>query len=106
MGFLLTGHDSSLSSASHVYSFEEHLLAISANSIPVNILAWPSTLSHSARSVPISQATLLSKAFSETLHPTKIIPYFCRASSKVDQDDITITSLVTMSCFNSLSPFS
>lgn len=98
-----SGHKLSLGYASHVYSFDERLLAISASdSIPGSILTWPFTLSRSARSIPISQATLLSKAFSETLHPTKVIPYFYRASSKVDQDDITITTLVTRNRFKVL----
>lgn len=92
---------SSSISSSRVSSLEERLLTISA-STPDNILTWPPTLADSAQSIPISQGTLLSKAFSETLHPTKIIPYFYRASSKVDQDDVTITTLVTRNRFKAL----
>lgn len=46
-------------------------------------------------SVPIREETFLSKAFSQSMHPTKIIPYYYKASAPVDQDDVTITTLVT-----------
>ncbi|THH33298.1 hypothetical protein EUX98_g918 [Antrodiella citrinella] len=52
--------------------------------------------------VSLSQDTLLSKAFSQSLHPTRIIPYFYRATGKFDDDDVTITTLVTSNRFKVL----
>lgn len=48
------------------------------------------------------EETLLSKAFSQSLHPTRIIPYFYKAKTDVEQDDVTITTLVTSNRFSVL----
>lgn len=45
--------------------------------------------------VPILENTVLSKAFAQALHPTRLIPFYYKATSVVDQDDVTITTLVT-----------
>ncbi|TCD68553.1 hypothetical protein EIP91_010478 [Steccherinum ochraceum] len=50
----------------------------------------------------VSQETLLSKAFSHSLHPTRVIPYFYKASGTFDEDDVTITTLVTSNRFKIL----
>ncbi|KAI0735571.1 glycosyl-transferase for dystroglycan-domain-containing protein [Earliella scabrosa] len=47
----------------------------------------------------IRQETLLSKAFSDAIHPTRIIPFYFKASSTVEPDDVTITTLVTSNRF-------
>ena len=52
-----------------------------------------------ANSTPIRQETFLSKAFAHALHPTKIIPYYYRAKGVFDEDDVTITTLVTSNRF-------
>ena len=58
---------------------------------------------YNATSAPsLFQDTLISKAFSQSLHPTRIIPYFYRASGVFEQDDVTITTLVTSNRFRIL----
>ncbi|KAI1797514.1 glycosyl-transferase for dystroglycan-domain-containing protein [Ganoderma leucocontextum] len=47
----------------------------------------------------IREETLLSKAFSEAMHPTRIIPFYFKASNDVDLDDVTIATLVTNNRF-------
>ncbi|KAF7362195.1 hypothetical protein MVEN_00565600 [Mycena venus] len=41
----------------------------------------------------------LSKAFSGSMRPSKIVPFFYRATGVFDQEDITITTLVTSNRF-------
>ncbi len=43
----------------------------------------------------IQEGIFLSKAFAQSMHPTKIIPFFYKATSPVDENDVTITTLVT-----------
>lgn len=50
----------------------------------------------------IRQETLLSKAFSEAMHPTRIIPFYFKAAASVETDDVTITTLVTSNRFRVL----
>jgi len=38
---------------------------------------------------------VLSKAFATSMKPTKIIPYFYRASGPFESEDVTVTSLIT-----------
>lgn len=47
----------------------------------------------------VSEDLFLSKAFSQSMHPSKIVPFFYRASGEFDQEDITITTLVTSNRF-------
>ncbi|KAI0719146.1 glycosyl-transferase for dystroglycan-domain-containing protein [Cerioporus squamosus] len=47
----------------------------------------------------VNGETLMSKAFSEAMHPTRIIPFYFKASHPVDPDDVTITTLVTSNRF-------
>ncbi|KAG5639472.1 hypothetical protein H0H81_001594 [Sphagnurus paluster] len=47
--------------------------------------------------VLIDEELSLSKAFSTSMRPSKIIPYFYRALGNFDNEDITITTLVTSS---------
>ncbi|KAF9073566.1 glycosyl-transferase for dystroglycan-domain-containing protein [Rhodocollybia butyracea] len=47
----------------------------------------------------IDNDLFLSKAFSNSMHPSKIIPFFYRASANVESDDVTITTLITSNRF-------
>ncbi|KAI9059634.1 glycosyltransferase family 49 protein [Trametes sanguinea] len=47
----------------------------------------------------VREETLLSKAFSEAIHPTRIIPFYFKATGPQDSDDVTITTLVTSNRF-------
>jgi hypothetical protein len=48
------------------------------------------------------ESHFLSKAFSGSMHPMKIFPYFYKASESFEEDDITITTLVTPNRFEVL----
>jgi len=50
----------------------------------------------------MSTSLFLSKAFAGSMHPMKIFPYFYKASETFDEDDITITTLVTPNRFEVL----
>ena len=50
----------------------------------------------------MSESLFLSKSFSGSMHPMKIFPYFYKASHAFDEDDITITTLVTPNRFEVL----
>lgn len=50
----------------------------------------------------MSESLFLSKAFASSMHPMKIFPYFYKASETFDEDDITITTLVTPNRFEVL----
>lgn len=50
----------------------------------------------------MSESLFLSKAFAGSMHPMKIYPYFYKASEAFDEDDITITTLVTPNRFEVL----
>ncbi|KAG2369267.1 glycosyl-transferase for dystroglycan-domain-containing protein [Suillus spraguei] len=49
--------------------------------------------------IPISEDIFLSKAFSQSMHPLKVVPYYYRASRTFEQNDISITTLVTFNRF-------
>ncbi|KIK42132.1 glycosyltransferase family 49 protein [Suillus luteus UH-Slu-Lm8-n1] len=51
----------------------------------------------------MSEDLFLSKAFSQSMHPLKVVPYYYRASSTFEQNDITITTLVTSNRFKVFS---
>ncbi|KAI0062444.1 hypothetical protein BV25DRAFT_1915982 [Artomyces pyxidatus] len=84
-----------------------HLEAIAADSV----LSWPThrispmssdELGTASRQYLMPESLFLSKAFSNSMHPMKIIPFFYRASERFDEDDITITTLVTSNRFEVL----
>lgn len=59
-----------------------------------NLIYWEhSHASHDQ--LPIREETFLSKAFSQSMHPTRIIPFYYKATGIVDENDVTITTLVT-----------
>ena len=45
--------------------------------------------------IPIREETFLSKAFAQAMHPTDIIPFYYKATGLIDEEDVTITTLVT-----------
>ena len=47
----------------------------------------------------MSEDLFLSKAFSHSMSPSKIIPFFYRAVGEFDKEDITLTTLVTSNRF-------
>ncbi|KAH9927495.1 glycosyl-transferase for dystroglycan-domain-containing protein [Epithele typhae] len=47
----------------------------------------------------VLEDTLLSKAFADAIHPTRIIPFYFKASRNVHPDDVTITTLITLNRF-------
>lgn len=54
---------------------------------------------HPAHVYALDEDLFLSKAFSSSLHPSKIVPFFYRASGHFDQEDITITTIITSNRF-------
>ena len=51
------------------------------------------------KATPMAEDFFLSKVFGETLQPSKVIPYYYKASADHAQEDITITTLVTSNRF-------
>jgi hypothetical protein len=49
--------------------------------------------------VMMSEDLFLSKAFAQSMSPSKIIPFFYRATGEFDKEDITLTTLVTSNRF-------
>jgi hypothetical protein len=47
----------------------------------------------------MDEEVLLSKSFSGSMRPSKILPYFYRASGQFDHEDITIATLITSNRF-------
>lgn len=70
------------------------------------MIFWPaSSLSpeHTTSRALMSEDLFLSKAFSQSMHPLKVVPYYYRASRTFEQNDITITTLVTSNRFKVFS---
>ena len=47
----------------------------------------------------MKESLFLSKAFSRSMQPCKIIPFYYKGSATFEDDDITITILVTSNRF-------
>ncbi|CAG8636585.1 9053_t:CDS:2, partial [Racocetra fulgida] len=47
----------------------------------------------------MTEEFFLSKAFSESMQPSHVIPYYFRADNPPDEEDITITTLITSNRF-------
>lgn len=62
-------------------------------------IIWHPTNEEDKDGVVMSEDFFLSKAFGESLQPSKIIPYYYRASINPIERDITITTLVTSNRF-------
>lgn len=53
--------------------------------------------------VEMAEDLFLSKAFANSMRPSKIIPYYYRATGNFDREDITITTLITSNRFQVFS---
>jgi hypothetical protein len=71
-----------------------HALAHHAPQIPE-----AQRLALDAKSTPMAEDFFLSKAFGEALQPSKVVPYYYKASQEPIGEDITITTLVTSNRF-------
>lgn len=71
--------------------------------LPEEMLYWPAapTDEHDLQSseVAMRESLFLSKAFSQSMQPCKIIPFYYKGSATFEDDDITITTLVTFNRF-------
>jgi hypothetical protein len=54
-------------------------------------------------SIQMTEDFFLSKAFGDSLQPSKVIPYYYRATNEIKKKDITITTLVTSDRFKVLA---
>lgn len=72
-----------------------------------DVISWdkpPASLpEQSLRQFNTTEDLFLSKAFGESLQPSKVIPYYYRATNNVPKQDITITTLVTSDRFQVLA---
>lgn len=68
-----------------------------------NTVEWSMENDDESTSYSMAEDFFLSKAFSGSLQPTKVIPYYYRASEITRQRDITITTLVTSNRFQILA---
>ncbi|KAJ7647643.1 glycosyl-transferase for dystroglycan-domain-containing protein [Roridomyces roridus] len=88
--------------------FEQYVLADSHSSSD-NVIHWTSSdfalrngLGHE-NPISMPEDLFLSKLFATSMRPSKIVPFFYRATGSFDQEDITITTLVTSSRFQVLA---
>ena len=74
-----------------------------SSSLPEETLYWPTmpNAKHDLRNneVAMREPLFLAKAFSQTMQPCKIIPFYYKGSATFEDDDITITTLVTFNRF-------
>ena len=69
---------------------------------PSSSLDDSSSIAHNnldRKSTPMAEDFFLSKAFGESLQPSKVVPYYFKASAEPAKEDITITTLVTSNRF-------
>ncbi|KAF9228394.1 hypothetical protein BS17DRAFT_773635 [Gyrodon lividus] len=71
--------------------------------LPEEPLYWPTTprgeIDLGTQQVATSEILFLSKAFSQSMRPCRIIPFYYRASATPEEEDITITTVVTFNRF-------
>ncbi|CCM04638.1 uncharacterized protein FIBRA_06822 [Fibroporia radiculosa] len=94
----------SLSSLAIPVDFSDALWPADLSSSDSPLYFQPTTLAskfamNNASQTPIRETTFLSKAFSGAMHPTRIIPFYYRATGYADESDVTITTLVTANRF-------
>ncbi|KAI9475893.1 MAG: glycosyl-transferase for dystroglycan-domain-containing protein [Benjaminiella poitrasii] len=65
------------------------------------VVTW--TNAEGGQNQTLSEDLILSKIFSDAMGPSKVIPYYFRATEKFDQEEITIATLVTHNRFPVLS---
>ncbi|KAL1741350.1 glycosyltransferase family 49 protein [Schizophyllum fasciatum] len=69
--------------------------------VPSGMIFWNSSTHGTAAET--SEELFLSKAFSNSMRPSRIIPYFYRASIRPAANDITMTTLITSNRFHVFS---
>ena len=69
----------------------------------VDTISWNPSQTSDKLSMSMAEDFFLSKAFGESLQPSKVIPYYYRATSHFGAKDITITTLVTSNRFKVLA---
>lgn len=73
------------------------------SSLPEETLYWPATpkaeIDLRSNEVAMRESLFLSKAFSQSMQPCKIIPFYYKGSATFEEEDITITTLVTFNRF-------
>jgi hypothetical protein len=83
-------------------------LSLDLFNLPKDVIKWPPSdfvITHmgaeNANVSPImmTEDLFLSKAFAQSMRPSKIVPFFYRASGEFDKEDITLTTLVTSNRF-------
>lgn len=75
------------------------------------VVYWPSSNipeNHAIRDTPsiattVAEDLFLNKAFHNSLQPSKVIPFYYRATNTIQKQDITITTLVTSDRFRVLA---
>ena len=72
----------------------------------VDTVSWNPAQASDKLSMSMAEDFFLSKAFGESLQPSKVIPYYYRATSHFGAKDITITTLVTSNRFKVLAALS
>lgn len=75
---------------------------VNVDSDVLGLNIWPQLNSSSGngtsargKNLSLEEQLIFSKAFSTSMRPSKIVPYFYRATERLQQDDITITSIIT-----------
>ena len=89
--FDLVAHARQISSARHDSGGQSSPNSLWTFSTSDNLIYWHDSDNEN----PILEETLLSKAFAQAMHPTRIIPFFYKSTGAVSKDDVTITTLVT-----------
>lgn len=69
--------------------------------LPEETLYWPATPmdEYASNAVAMRESLFLSKAFSQSMQPCKIIPFYYKGSATFENDDITLTTVVTFNRF-------
>lgn len=62
-------------------------------------LSTHSAIAFGPEMLVMDEGILLSKLFSNSLRPSKIIPFYYRATGPVDREDITVATIVTSNRF-------
>ena len=81
---------------------EDPVVAFPLESELLTLNIWPQANSTArygsttqGKPLALEEELIFSKAFATSMNPSKIIPYFYKASERFRQDDVTITSIIT-----------
>ncbi|KAJ3975069.1 glycosyl-transferase for dystroglycan-domain-containing protein [Lentinula raphanica] len=95
-----TGHPNSSSVSNILNSFKRPNYINSESQASAHFWDLHTTRSNqSSWLAEIQSELILSKAFANSMHPSKIVPFFYRASENIDTEDITVTTLITSNRF-------